>query len=176
MTRHAAPRLDTVQAQRQKLATVGEEKQVIKSSSGVDLHQPSSSLLKKNLEAPFVPNAAPSMSSANTHKSIVLPPEPGPDDGPTVLCKFRVPGGNLTRRFLTKNSVGDIFSFLRYNSTEGGIPALNNLCEEGKIIQLSTRFPTRIVNEKDVLVADGTLISDFETSNQIDFFVSSINS
>ncbi len=128
------------------------------------------------LESPVLLNPALFASPSIANIPIVLPPEPGLDDGPTVLCKFRIPGCNLTRRFLKNNSIADIFSYLRYQCIEGKLDALASLCEGDKIIQLSTRFPTRVISEKDVIVSDGTIISDFEISSQIDFFVGSVNS
>lgn len=80
-----------------------------------------------------------------TNESIDIPEEPQPDTAGVVTCKVSLPGGSsITRRVLRSNDIATLFLFVRSAEATIGTQSLKD-----KILQLSTRYPTRKFVEHD---------------------------
>lgn len=103
--------------------------------------------------------------------SIPLDPEPDVATEGVINCKFRVSGGSLTRRFLKSDKLAMLFAFLRSMAALEQNPTLGGMCEAGKILQLTTRFPNRVIVETEDSVVSGTTLVDADIASPIDFIV-----
>ena len=152
-------------------ANVAPSGHVLGSSSGVT---------KTSVPAESTPSVFQFPKDAQTAS---VPPMPSTEDVPlepeaglegVVTCKFRISGGNITRRFNQSEPWKYVFAFLRSEAALGKKPQLSTLCEAGKVLTLTTRFPNRVFIETDDMIQNGATLSDSAVTSAIDFIVANV--
>lgn len=103
--------------------------------------------------------------------NIEVPSEPIVGEDGVINCKFRIAGGSLTHRFLKSDQLCLLFAYLRSIAITNQNNSLSGMCETGKILQLTTRFPHRMIAETDDLVSKGATLESAGISSPIDFIV-----
>lgn len=103
--------------------------------------------------------------------STPIPPEPISGFDGAINCKFRIMGGSITRRFMKSDSVAVLFAYLRSVASLDGNLHLRDMCGPCKVLQLTTRFPNRVIVETDASVGAGLTLSDADITSSIDFIV-----
>lgn len=120
-------------------------------------------------------SALPSAAPVSIHSPVSIPEEPVAS-GDAVQYKFRIQGKNLSRRFLKTDPVANLFEYLRYIALSSDSGPLRSLCDQGKTLQLTSRFPTRVIVEGSPELASGRTIEEYGLCSPIDFFVGNSSS
>lgn len=149
----------------------------IASSSGHVLGSAASSAssgnrLPTDTESVFrLPVAPIDKPSTPVLSNVSVPEEPQSNEEGSIYSKFRIPGGSLTRRFSKYDSLAVLFAYVRSQAPLGNNISLCEMCEAGKVLQLTTRFPNRTITEMDDMVKNGNTLEDAGITSPIDFIV-----
>jgi hypothetical protein len=123
---------------------------------------------------PTTSQATPSIQGP----SIPVPAEPELGAEGVINSKFRIAGGNLTRRFLKSDHLRVLFAYLRSEACSGANSQLSSMCTAGNVLQLTTRFPSRVITETDDAVVGEGMDSTLELAgiiSPIDFIVGMVS-
>ena len=142
------------------LDTSEEHLSAAKAQASVEALSVRPALFAQTAPSPAIVAPSPAMPEEET---IELPEEPPQGSADVVACRLRVPNGaTLTRRYRRSDALTALFEL-----------AARNMRTRRDGIQLSTRFPTRVFEYKDIAESKQTLEQAGITENQV-FLVSAV--